>query len=56
MIEQIVLVSVVGTLVIYSLYDSINCKYNKNNILMNEIDKKKMSELVHKRRLSREIL
>jgi len=46
----------VGTLVIYSLYDSINYKYNKNNILMNEIEKNNMSKLVHKRRLSREIL
>jgi len=48
MIEQIILVSVVGGLLTYSLYDSYMYKYNKNYICMKEIEKKKS--------ISREIL
>tara|TARA_B110001450_G_scaffold188289_1_gene176358 strand:+ start:2944 stop:3111 length:168 start_codon:yes stop_codon:yes gene_type:complete len=55
MIEQIILVSVVGILVIYGSYtlnDSNAQKYNKNNTLMNEMPK----FVDQKEELSREIL
>jgi hypothetical protein len=52
MIEQIVLVSVVGILVIYGLYDTYSLNTHKKYTLMNE-----MPKIVDKKReLSRDIL
>ena len=52
MIEQIVLVSVVGILVIYGLYDTYSLNTHKKKSLINEMPK----FIDEKRELSREIL